>query len=128
MSIDWDDAEEWDEEAHAAWCEVWAPRCPLGHSQRPATLVGYRERGPGCLQLRALIRVKTEDGCDLIVEEDEEAVRVRMLVCWEDGAEHWKDRDYMDCGVHVDLEEPLNGRKVIWVDEDVELPLFVPDW
>ena len=26
------------------------------------------------------------------------------------------------------LEKPLNGRKVIWVDDDVELPLFVPDW
>jgi hypothetical protein len=131
MRAEWtggDDTEEWESEAHAAWCEKWAPKCPLRHPQRSATLVGYREREPGRLQLRALIRVRTEGECDAIVEADDEAVRVRVVLCWPESEDHWNDRHYMDCPVHVYLEKPLNGRKVIWVDEEVELPLFVPDW
>lgn len=72
--------------------------------------------------------VGTEGDCDVIVEEDEETVRVRVVLCWPDSEDHWNDRDYMDCPVHVYLEKPLDGRKVIWVDDEVELPLFVPDW
>lgn len=51
-----------------------------------------------------------------------------MVLCWPDSEDHWNDREYMDCPVHVYLEKPLDGRKVIWVDDEVELPLFVPDW
>jgi hypothetical protein len=64
----------------------------------------------------------------VIVEEDEETVHVRVLLCWPDSADHWNDREYWNCGVHAYLDKPLNGRKVIWVDGEVELPLFVPDW
>lgn len=115
--------EEWDEDARVEWCETWAPNCPIGNPQRVATLVGYREREPGRLQLRAVLRGNTEGVCDAIVEEDESTVRVRVLLCWEDGAEHFKDRDYVDCPVHVYLEKPLNGRTVIEVDEEQPLPL-----
>ena len=97
---------EWDEEAHAAWCEIWAPRCPIGNPQRPAMLVGYREREPGRLQLRAVMRGSTEGVCDAIVEEDENGVRVRVLLCWESGDAHWQDRDYVNCPVHVYLDTP----------------------
>jgi hypothetical protein len=130
MSIDWadDSIEEWDDEAHAAWCETWAPRCPIGNPRRPAKLVGHREREPGRLQLRAILRARTEGICHAIVEEDEHEVRVRVLLCWEDSDAHWADRDYMDCPVHVYLETPLNGRTVIAVDDEAPLPLFVPDW
>ena len=131
MSAEWIDGseiEEWDADANAAWCEKWAPRCPMGNHQRSATLVGYREREPGRLQLRAVIRVETEGGCDVIVEEDEETVHVRVLLCWPDEVDHWNDREYVNCGVDAYLDSPLNDRKVIWVDGEVELPLFVPDW
>jgi hypothetical protein len=120
--------EEWDEDAHAAWCETWAPRCPIGNPQRVATLVGYREREPGRLQLRAVLRVRTEGVCEAIVEEDENIVRVRVILCYEDSAEHSKDRDYVDCPVHVYLDKALNGRTVIAVDGDEELPLYAPRW
>ena len=53
----------------------------MGSPQRPATLVGYREREPGRLQLRAVLRAGTEGICDAIVEEDDETVRVRVLLC-----------------------------------------------
>ena len=130
MSIDWaDDApEEWYDEAHADWCETWAPRCPIGNPNRPATLTGYREREPGRLQLRVIVREGTEGVCDAIVEEAEETVRVRVLLCWEDSVAHWQDRYYTGCPVHVYLERPLGGRSVIDVDTDEPLPLFVPDW
>ncbi len=131
MRNDWlddDSPEEWYDEAHATWCETWEPRCPMGYSQRPATLVGYREREPGWLQLRAVMRAGTEGICDVIAEEDDETVRVRVLLCWEDPCEHLRDRDYVDCPVHVDLEQPLGDRSVIEVDEEQVLPLFVPDW
>ena len=95
--VDANDIEEWDEETHAAWCEIWAPRCPMRNPQRSAMLVGYREREPGRLQLRAVIRVGTEGECDVIVQEDEETVRVRVVLCWEDSEDHWNDRDYMRC-------------------------------
>lgn len=120
--------EEWYDEAHADWCETWEPRCPIGNPQRPATLVGYREREPGRLQLRVVLRAGTEGVCDVIAEEDDEAVRVRVLLCWEDAIAHIHDRDYMDCPVHVYLDRPLGDRTVIDVDDEQALPLFVPDW
>jgi hypothetical protein len=120
--------EEWNEDAHAEWCATWAPRCPLGNPQRPATLTGYREREPGRLQLRVVLRARTEGVCDAIVEEDEETIRVRVLLCWEDSSEHFADRDYLDCPVHVYLDRPLTGRAVICVDDEQPLPLYEPQW
>lgn len=131
MSSEWDEdcGDEWDDDERAAWCETWAPRCPVGNLQRPATLVGYREREPGRLQLRAVIRAGTEGVCDAIVEEDETTVRVRVLLCWPDSTEHLNDRDYVNCPVHVYLETPLDGRSVVAVDGDEQpLPLFTPSW
>lgn len=131
MSDDWpgdDPPEEFDWEAHAEWCDTWAPRCPLRNPQRPATLTGYREREPGRLQLRAVLRARTEGVCDVIVEEDEETVRVRVVLCWENWDDHLGDRDYLDCPVHVYLDKPLGGRTVIWVDNEQPLPLYEPQW
>ncbi len=117
--------DEWDENEHAAWLETWAPRCPIGNPQRVAQLVAYREREPGRLQLRAVIH-STEGVCDVIADEDKETVHVRVLLCYElDGHE---DGEYLDCPVHVYLEEPLNGRTVIDVDRERELPLYEARW
>ena len=43
---------EWDEEAHTAWCVVWAPPCPDGNPQRLRRALAYRERNIGELELR----------------------------------------------------------------------------
>ena len=44
-----------------------------------------------------------------LFEEDETSVAVLILVCGEDDP---KD-DWMDCPVHIYLEQPLGDRKVI---------------
>ena len=63
--------------------------------------------------------------CHSLVEEDHEAIHVRVILCREPDNED-DDRRCMDCPVHVYLEEPLSGRAVIDVDSAAELPLYVP--
>lgn len=118
---------EWDEYAHSEWLETWAPKCPIGNPQRVARLVGYREREPGRLQLRAIIRAD-EGVCEAIAVEDEETVQVRVLLCYEDSDEPLVDREALDCPVHVYLEAPLASRTVIAVDIERPLPLYAPRW
>jgi hypothetical protein len=50
-----------------AAARTWAPKVP----DRSATLVSYREREPGRLHLRAVLRGRTEGVCDAIAEEDQ---------------------------------------------------------
>jgi hypothetical protein len=69
--------------ADAVRCRLPSPAAPprAGHCgcenlgaevpDRSATLVGYREREPGRLHLRAVLRGRTEGVCDAIVEEDQ---------------------------------------------------------
>ena len=123
----YDQLDAWDEHEHAAWLDTWAPRCPIGNLQRAAHLVGYREREPGRLQLRAVIRVD-EGLCEVIAEEDEESVRVRVLLCYEDTDDPILAREALNWPIHVYLEQPLNGRTVISVDTDEPLPLYVSRW
>jgi hypothetical protein len=118
--------EEWDEDEHAAWLDTWAPRCPIGNPQRVARLVGYREREPGRLQLRAVMHT-SEGICEAIAEEDEQSVRVRVLLCYEDDDDS-EEGEYFNCPVHVYLAAPLNGRTVVAVDTDRPLPLYAPQW
>ena len=128
MSNDWkDETVEWDQDGRAAWCEQWAPKCPIGNPQRLAVLVGYREREPGRLQLRVVM--SGHDGvCHALTEEDENTVRVRVLLCYEETSQDLEDPDYVNCPVHVYLDNPLNGRTVIAVDDDQPLPLYRPKW
>ena len=116
------------DDQHAEWLEKWTPACPIGNPQRLCTLVGYREREPGRLQLRALVRPSTDGICEAIVEEDEHTVRVRVLVCYQERDQDEDIASFWNCPVHVYLEKPLNGRKVIDVDSEQALPLFVPSW
>lgn len=139
MGVDWDTEDwndefdddwhpEWCDSEHAAWMDKWAPKCPIRNPQRVGHLLGYREREPGRLQLRVSMRPGTDGVCEAIVEETEDAVHVRVMLCFEDRDESWEDREYWDCPVHVYLEKPLGDRPVINVDGEEALPLFVPDW
>ncbi len=122
------DGECYDDE-HAEWMQAWAPRCPIGNPQRVGRLLGYREREPGRLQLRVAVRPATDGVCDVIVEETEETVVVRVLFCFPDRDESWDDRDdCMDCPVHAYLDQPLGDREVIDVDTQKPLPLYAPRW
>jgi hypothetical protein len=115
------------DEERAAWLEKWAPDCPIGNPQRVRTCVGYREREPGRLQLRVPL-ARTEGVCEVIVAEDEEKILVRVLVCYEEDEDDEPRPEYVNCPVHVYLDQPLNDRAVVDEETTEELPLFVPHW
>jgi hypothetical protein len=119
---------DWYDEEHAEWMDKWAPKCPIGNPQRVGDLLGYREREPGRLQLRVAVAPATDGVCDVIVRETDDAVQVRVLLCFEDCDESWDSRASMDCPVHVYLDEPLGNRTVIDVDSHRPLPLYAPQW
>ena len=116
----------WDDQAHAAWLERWAPRCPDGNPQRLARPLGFRERNVGELELRVALGAGDHGACRVIVDEQDDEVYVRVLVCYDDRSS--RPREYMDCPVRVWLETPLGHRAVIDVDSNEELPLFTPSW
>jgi hypothetical protein len=66
--------------------------------------------------------------CRVILDEREDEVYVRVLVCCcdDDPDRTPPSREYMDCPVRVWLKPPLGERAVIDVDSDEELPVFVP--
>jgi hypothetical protein len=136
MESSWDDAEPgmgsadwpWFDNEHAAWLDKWAPKCPIGNPQRVGRLLGYREREPGRLQLRVALRARTDGICEAMVEETEETVHVRVLLCFLDRDDAWEDNEYMDWPVHVYLDRPLGDRTVISVDGEEPLPLYAPTW
>jgi hypothetical protein len=124
---------EFDAEAHAEWCAKWAPRCPVGNPQRLRRALGFRERSVGELELRVPLN-DHEGACRVIVDERDDEVHVRVAVCYEDEEDEDEDdvrprrREYMDCPVRVWLDRPLGDRAVIDVDDDRELPLYVPEY
>jgi hypothetical protein len=81
---------------------TWEP-----HEQRWRVCCGFREREPGRLQLRVVLG-PDEGVCNVLMEEDEDAVTVLILVC---GTQIPGDR--CDCPVHVYLEKPLGDRAVL---------------
>jgi hypothetical protein len=136
-SIGWDGEPiiESDAEAHARWCEQWAPECPDGKAQRLRRALGFRERNVAELELRVALGGDDDGVCQVVVDERDEEVCVRVLVCYVDrdqGDDHdeapTRLRDYVDCPVRVWLERPLGERAVIDVDSDVELPLYTPKY
>ena len=122
---------EWDAEAHAEWCDKWAPRCPAGNPQRLRRALGFWERNLCELELRVAL-ARDEGACEVIVEERNDEVHVRVLVCYRDDADDDEDgfrgrpREYTDCPVRTWLEQPLGQRAVIDVDSDEQLPLYTP--
>jgi hypothetical protein len=120
-------AEEWYEEEHARWLDKWAPSCPDDNPQQVRDCLGYREREPGRLQLRVALTLG-EGVCSAIVDERPDAVHVRLLICYHEDEDYGPNPEYCNCPVHVYLEQPLNGRKVIDVETDQEVPLHVPNW
>jgi hypothetical protein len=124
---DWIGADYRDDD-HARWLDRWTSPCPEGRPQRVGICLGHREREPGRLQLRVAL-CRGEGVCDLIVEEDEDTVRVRLLVCYDDErVEPGEDREYINCPAHVYLDKPLGRRTVMDMQTDEPVPVFVPDW
>jgi len=121
-------ATEQDAEVTALWHQKWAPRCPDGNPQRLRRALGFRERSVAELELRVPLGGDDHGVCQLVVDERDEEVYVRVLVCYSDrdNEPSRPDREYIDCPVRVWLGRPLGNRAVIDVDSDSELPLYVP--
>jgi len=129
-TTDWDGQPiiEFDSEAHSKWLEKWAPEC----RRRVRRALGFWERSTGELELRVPLGGHDRGVCRVILDERDDEVYVRVLVCWcdddddDDGTR--REREYMDCPVRVWLKQPLGERAVIDVDSDDELPLYIPDY
>jgi hypothetical protein len=128
-TTDWDGQPiiEFDSEAHEKWLEKWAPEC----HRRVRRALGFCERNVRELELRVPLGGDDAGACRVIVDERDDEVYVRVLVCCRDADDEDEDRtsrhrEYTDCPVRVWLKQPLGERAVIDVDSDTELPLYVP--
>jgi hypothetical protein len=116
---------EWDAEAHARWLDKWTVRCPERNAQRVGHPLGFWAREPCQLELRVPLGGDDYGVCDVIVDERDDEVYVRVIVCYrQDDEELSRDREYVDCPARTWLERPLGQRAVIDVDTDKELPLY----
>lgn len=108
-------------------CAEWPP-CPDGNPQRLCHALGFRERNVGELELRVLLGGDDGGVCQIVVDERDDEVYVRVFVCRDVADERSRSapRKVLDCPVRVWLERPLGERAVIDVDTDEELPLFTP--
>jgi hypothetical protein len=108
----------------AAFAPKSLPRCPDGNPQRLRRPVAFRERGLGELELRVPMSQDEHGACQVVVDELEDAVYVRVCVCHDDT--YPRDRVYCDCPVRVWLDRPLGDRAVIDQDGERALPRYVP--
>ena len=104
------------------------PPCPDGKPQRPRRALGFRERNVCELELRVALGGDEGGVCQVVVEEHEEEVYVRVLIHYQDSDDETipRIREYTDCPVRAWLDRPLGDRAVVDVDTDEELPLFIP--
>jgi hypothetical protein len=127
-TTDWDGEPiiEFDSEAHERWLEKWAPEC----RRRVRRPLGFRERNVGELELRVALGGDDRGVCRVILDERDDEVYVRVLVCGcaDDDDDDGTWREYTDCPVRVWLKQPLGERAVIDVDSDEELPLYIPTY
>jgi hypothetical protein len=100
------------------------PLPELVHLRRPRNCLRYREREPGRLQLRVILR-PGENVCDVLVQEADTRVEVLILVCGE--IEHRSEA--IDCPVHVYLSSALGDRRVVDAARNgAQVELFTPNW
>ena len=128
-TTDWDGQPivEFDSEAHESWLEKWAPPC----HRRVGRPLGFRERNTSELELRVPLGGYDRGVCRVILDERDDEIHVRVLVCCcddDDDDDGGTYREYMDCPVRVWLKQPLGERAVIDVDSDEELPLYIPQY
>jgi len=116
-----------DEAEHAEWLDRWTPRCPIGNPQRFRSCLAYREPEPGRLQLRVAL-TSGEGVCDVVVDEQEDVIYVRALLCYAPDDEETWPPEYCNCPVHVYLDRPLGDRPVFDIHRDGFLPRYTPAW
>jgi hypothetical protein len=108
------------------WFGAWPP-CPDGEPVGLCHPLGFRERNLCELELRVLLGGDNDGVCQVIVDEQDTEVHVRVLVHLHDHeGRRVRSHHYVDCPVRVDLENELGDRAVIDADTDEELPLYTP--
>ena len=108
------------------WVEKWPP-CPDGNRLKLRHALGFRERNIRELELRVLLGGDGWGVCQIIVDEREDEVHVRVLLHRsEERRLRAADREYLDSPVRVSLARPLGERAVIDMDSEKELPLYTP--
>jgi hypothetical protein len=70
------------------------------------------EREPGRLQLRYVLFLG-EGVCDVVVDEDDDAVTVHGFICAGENQEPVDCTQSCACPVHIYLDRPLGNRAVI---------------
>jgi hypothetical protein len=108
------------------WRQKWAPLCPDGHPQVVRRAQGFRERNVGELELRVLLGGNDNGVCTIALDERDDRVYVRVIVCYDESEPLRRVRDWTNCPVRIWLEQPLGARTVIDVDTHQELPLYIP--
>jgi hypothetical protein len=121
-----DEIDEFEAPALAAWRAKWAPKCPDGNPQRLRHALAYRERNLCELELRVPLGGDEGGVCQIVVDEREDEVYVRIFVCvHREPDSAMRPRDYIDCPVRVWLVRPLGERVVIDIDTGQCLPLRI---
>ncbi|HET8980787.1 MAG TPA: hypothetical protein VFN87_21725 [Solirubrobacteraceae bacterium] len=102
--------------------------CPDGEPQEVRHPLGFRERDRCELELRVPLGDDDSGVCQVMVDEHDDEVDVRVLVHRRDdhGRGRPRPRPHVDCPVRVWLERPLGDRAVINADTDQELLYYVP--
>lgn len=107
---------------------MWLPSCPIGLPQLARPCLGYYEREPLRLQLRVAM-LDNEGVCDVVLDEQDSCVVVRVVICWRDDLPHrHQEAGFAEDRTHADLREPLNGRPLIDFETDEPIPFYVPTW
>ncbi|HZE05403.1 MAG TPA: hypothetical protein VE127_09275 [Solirubrobacteraceae bacterium] len=105
----------------------WTP-CPDGEPQELRHPLGFRERNRCELELRVPLGDDDSGVCQVMLDERDDEVHVRVLVHREEECDRSRPRPrpHTDCPVRVWLEQPLGDRLVIDADTDQELLHYVP--
>ena len=95
--------------------------------------LGFRERKVAELELRVPLSLSEPEGaCQVIVDERDNQVYVRVVACYEEDEDEDdvrpRRREYVDCPVRVSLDRPLGERAVMDMDDDEKLPLYAPKY
>jgi hypothetical protein len=117
----------WEVDTRGEWMEKWPP-CPDGHPLKLRHALGFRERSVCELELRVSLGGDGWGVCQIIVDERDDEIYVRLLLHRREEHQGLRpnDREYLDCPIRVSLARPLGERAVVDMDSDEELPLYTP--
>src|ERR1700751_5626856 len=119
----------WEVDTRDEWLVEWPP-CPDGNPIKLCHALGFRERNMCELEFRVALGGPDGGVCQVIVDERENEVYVRVLLhrCDEHEGLTPRNREYLDWPVRASLVRPLGERCVIDMDSDEELLLYTPPY